>query len=52
MTPSDPLFIALTYLAGFVFPFVAAGCGIVALWSLTGFVRGIFNDLRGDGPVS
>ena len=49
MTHSAPLFTALTYLAGFIFPVVAAGCGLVALWSLTGFVRTISSDLRGGG---
>ena len=49
MTETQPLYAVLTYFAGFVFPFVGAGCGLVALWSLVGFVRGIFADLRGSG---
>ena len=52
MTSSASFFIALTYLSGFAFPLIAASCGLVALWTLKGFVHGIFNDIRGDGSAS
>lgn len=47
MTQAGPIYTALTYLAGFIFPLVGAGCGLVALWSLGGFVRGIYSDIGG-----
>lgn len=47
MTEAESIYTVLTYFAGSIFPFVGAGCGLVALWSLVGFVRGISADLRG-----
>lgn len=47
MTEPQHFYAVLTYLAGFIFPLVGAGCGLVALWSLVGFVRGISADLWG-----
>jgi hypothetical protein len=47
MMTSDPVFTALTFLAAFIFPVLAAACALVALKSLVKFVRDISSDLRG-----